>query len=75
MLRRGDTIRSDCPCGRTATRLDRILTNTGPDGGQAVAHILAARKAAGLVDVKVARFPETHTAHKFAIPRARRRVP
>jgi hypothetical protein len=39
------------------------------------ADILAAGKAAGLVDVKVARFSETHTAHKFVIPRARRQVP
>jgi len=34
--------------------------------------ILAAGLAAGLVDVKVARFSETHTAHKFVIPLKRR---
>lgn len=39
------------------------------------ADILAAGRAAGLVDVKVARFSATHTAHKFVIPRAQRRVP
>ena len=34
--------------------------------------VLAAGKAAGLVDVKVVAFSQTHTAHKFVIPRARR---
>ncbi len=34
--------------------------------------VMAAGKAAGLVDVKVARFSETHTALKFVIPKARR---
>ena len=34
---------------------------------------MAAGKAAGLVDVKVVRFSETHTAEKFVIPKARRR--
>ena len=34
--------------------------------------VLEAGKAAGLVDVKVARFSETHTALKFVIPVARR---
>jgi hypothetical protein len=33
---------------------------------------MAAGKAAGLVDVKVVRFSETHTAEKFVIPKARR---
>jgi hypothetical protein len=33
---------------------------------------MAAGKAAGLVDVKVVRFSETHTAEKFVVPRARR---
>jgi hypothetical protein len=32
----------------------------------------AAGKAAGLVDVKVVRFSETHTAEKFVIPKSRR---
>ncbi len=35
---------------------------------------MAAGKAAGLVDVKVVRFSETHTAEKFVIPKARRRA-
>jgi Protein of unknown function (DUF3052) len=34
--------------------------------------VLQAGKAAGLVDVKVARFSETHTAEKFVIPVAQR---
>src|SRR5687767_7460097 len=36
------------------------------------ADVLAAGKFAGLVDVKVAKFSATHTAHKFVIPVARR---
>jgi hypothetical protein len=32
--------------------------------------VLAAGRAAGLTDVKVARFSATHTAHKFVIPKA-----
>lgn len=34
--------------------------------------VMAAAKSAGLVDVKVARFSETHTAEKFVIPVANR---
>jgi hypothetical protein len=34
--------------------------------------VMAAGKAAGLVDVKVVRFSETHTAEKLVIPRSRR---
>lgn len=33
---------------------------------------MAAGKEAGLVDIKVVRFSETHTALKFVIPLARR---
>jgi len=36
------------------------------------AEVLAAGKKAGLVDVKVVKFSETHTAHKFVIPKAKR---
>lgn len=45
-----------------------------PRGSAAVpeARVIAAGRAAGLVDVKVVRFSETHTAHKFVIPAARR---
>ena len=34
--------------------------------------VIAAGKAAGLVDTKVVRFSETHTAEKLVIPRSRR---
>jgi len=34
--------------------------------------VMAAGKAAGLVDVKVVSFSETHTAEKFVIPRSKR---
>ena len=34
--------------------------------------VMAAGKAAGLVDVKVVRFSETHTAEKFVIPVSKR---
>lgn len=34
--------------------------------------VLAAGREAGLVDVKVASFSQTHTAHQFVIPRASR---
>ncbi len=45
-----------------------------PKGGREPreAQVLEAGKRAGLVDVKVARFSATHTAHKFVIPRADR---
>ena len=45
-----------------------------PKGKQHIreADVLAAGKPAGLVDVKVARFSATHTAHKFVIPLAQR---
>jgi hypothetical protein len=41
-----------------------------PKGVQAIteADVMRAGKAAGLVDVKVARFSDTHTAEKFVIP-------
>jgi hypothetical protein len=35
-------------------------------------HVFAAAKAAGLVDVKVARFSDTQTAEKLVIPKAKR---
>ena len=34
--------------------------------------VMTAGRAAGLIDSKVVRFSETHTAEKFAIPRAKR---
>lgn len=61
-------------------RLAALLAPAGglwivaPKGRQDVTEndVLAAGRAAGLTDVKVAKFSETHTAHKFVIPRARR---
>jgi len=45
-----------------------------PKGHAAIseADVMAAGKAAGLVDVKVVRFSATHTAEKFVIPTAKR---
>ena len=45
-----------------------------PKGGGAIteAEVMAAGKAAGLVDVKVAAFSATHTANKLVIPVAQR---
>lgn len=64
-------------------RLEGLSRRIAPDGGIWVivprgssvvpeSAVLRAGKAAGLVDVKVARFSETQTAHKFVIPRAAR---
>jgi hypothetical protein len=64
-------------------RLPRLAQSLKPNGGIWVvapkggrepheAQVLEAGKRAGLVDVKVARFSNTHTAHKFVIPVARR---
>ncbi len=58
--------------------LRRMLRPTGavwvvaPKGGREPreAQVLEAGRAAGLVDVKVARWSATHTAHKFALPKA-----
>jgi hypothetical protein len=60
--------------------LRKLLTPAGalwvirPKAAEAVTEsdVLAAGKAAGLVDVKVVRFSETHTAEKFVIPRQNR---
>ena len=45
-----------------------------PKGSAAISEseVMAAGKKAGLVDVKVASFSETHTAEKFVIPRRER---
>lgn len=62
------------------TSLRALLTPAGalwvirPKSAAAVteSQVLAAGKAAGLVDVKVVRFSESHTAEKFVIPRQNR---
>jgi hypothetical protein len=53
---------------------DGAIWVVAPKGGAepTEAQVLAAGRAAGLVDVKVARWSETHTAHKFVIPKNRR---
>jgi hypothetical protein len=64
-------------------RLERLKTYLKPNGAIWVirpkgvdriteSDVLLGGKKAGLVDVKVARFSDTHTAEKFVIPRARR---
>jgi hypothetical protein len=65
-------------------RLDRLKASLTPNGaiwtirqkgkdGVSESAVRAAGLAAGLVDVKVARFSDTHTAEKFVIPKAKRR--
>ena len=65
-------------------RFEALLPSLVPDGAiwairrkgladASEAATMAAGKAAGLVDVKVARFSETHTAEKFVRPVATRR--
>ncbi len=53
---------------------DGAIWVVAPKGGRepTEAQVLAAGRHAGLVDVKVARWSETHTAHKFVVPRERR---
>jgi hypothetical protein len=62
------------PALRRLLRPDGGIWVVAPKGGREPreAQVLAAGKAAGLVDVKVARFSETHTAHRFVIPRGER---
>ena len=57
-------------------RHDGAIWVVAPRGSQEVreADVLAAGKAAALVDVKVVRFSDTHTAHKFVIPVAKREL-
>jgi hypothetical protein len=67
----------------TLNRLERLRESIKPNGAiwvirpkgqQAIteADVMAAGKRAGLVDVKVVSFSETHTAEKFVVPLARR---
>jgi hypothetical protein len=64
-------------------RLEKLKAALKPDGAIWVVRpkgrpeiseqaVMAAGKAAGLVDVKVVSFSETHTAEKFVIPLAKR---
>ena len=53
---------------------DGAVWVVAPKGGAepTEAQVLAAGRTAGLVDVKVARWSDTHTAHKLVIPKAER---
>lgn len=53
---------------------DGAVWTIRPKGSPLVseADVLKAGKAAGLVDVKVVRFSETHTAEKFVLPKKMR---
>ena len=55
-------------------RRDGALWVIAPKGQRQITEldVLSAGRAAGLTDVKVARFSATHTAHKFVVPKARR---
>jgi hypothetical protein len=68
---------------RDLDRLDALEASLARDGAIWVVYpkgrrdpseldVIDAGKAAGFVDVKVARFSDTHTALKFMIPKARR---
>lgn len=62
------------PKCKTAIKKDGAIWVVNPKGQKVIteAQVLAAGKKAGLVDVKVVKFSETHTAHKFVIPKADR---
>jgi hypothetical protein len=59
---------------RQRIRTDGAIWVVTPKGVPAIkgAVVIDAGRAAGLVDVKSARFSETHTAHRFVIPKAAR---
>ena len=62
------------PSLRRMLRPDGAVWVVAPKGGREPreAQVLEAGRAAGLVDVKVARWSDTHTAHKFSIPKRER---
>ena len=59
-----------------ALKPDGAIWVVRPKGSAAIseADVMKAGKASGLVDVKVVRFSDTHTAEKFVIPVRNRRV-
>lgn len=82
---RSDQIYVAIESSKDLARLAALLPSLAPDGAiwairrkgladASEAATMAAGKAAGLVDVKVARFSETHTAEKFVRPVASRRL-
>ena len=62
--------------GRGRIRSDGMVWVISPKGRKDLRDIevMAAGKAAGMVDVKVARFSESHAALKFVVPKAERRA-
>ena len=84
MRRHSDQIYVAVESAKDLTRFATLVSSLAPDGAvwairrkglkdASEAATMAAGKAAGLVDVKVARFSETHTAEKFVRPVASRR--
>ncbi len=73
LAERKDALRRLRPL-RARLKPDGAIWVVAPKGRAEVreADVLAAGKPAGLVDVKVVAFSQTHTAHKFVIPRAQR---
>ena len=59
---------------RASLKKDGAIWIVNPKGQKSFNEndVLAAGKKAGLVDVKVVKFSETHTAHRFVIPKAQR---
>ena len=77
--KRSDIIFYGASSEKDLARLERLKASLQPAGALWVIRpkghpdiseraVMAAGKAAGLVDVKVVRFSETHTALKFVIP-------
>ncbi len=84
LRRSSDQIYMAVESAKDLARFKALLPSLAPDGAiwairrkgladASEAATMAAGKAAGLVDVKVARFSETHTAEKFVRPVATRR--
>ena len=84
-LRRGsDVIFLGAKTARDLRRLQHLQEYLRPGGAIWVVaprgaepserKVLTAGRSAGLVDTKVVRFSDTHTAHKFMIPLARRKL-
>jgi hypothetical protein len=82
-LRASDLILYRAENVRALAKLDRLKASLVKDGGIWVVFpkgdptirdvdVMAAAKAAGLVDVKVARWSDSHTAQKLVIPRVLR---
>jgi hypothetical protein len=84
LLRDADVIFFGANRRADLARLDKLRKHLKPEGALWVvrprgggpiteSEVMAAGKEAGLVDVKVVRFSDTHTAEKFVIPVAARR--